>query len=321
MELTITPADAGRRLNKFLFAYLNNAPHSFIYRMIRQKRIKLNGKKAQGNEVLSSGDRLIFYLSPETIESSRRTRDIPVAQHLTGIVHEDDFLLVLNKSAGVPSQGGFDSNESSTDHLLARALHYLHKSGSYDPSSSFTPALCNRLDVNTTGLVVCGKNISAIREINTLFSGLGIVKEYITVVEGRVSHAQTLEGFYKKDTKRNIAKILPTSTTGKVSSNETVITSYAPLAANDKFSLLLVSPKTGRSHQIRAHLASAGHPIAGDMKYGGRPIPYAKHGLLHCKSLEIAMENKLPYPISTKWEAPLPENLKKCIKDLFNFER
>jgi len=313
--MIITAKDANRRLDKFLFQYLNAAPHSFVYKMLRKKRIKLNGNRAQGSEILAVGDELKFYISPETIDSFRKARIIEKAKPLTDIVFEDEHFLVVNKPVGLPSHGGMDGK---TDHLLARLLYYLYNSGAYAADATFVPAICNRLDVNTSGLVVCGKNLNALQEMNALFADKGIKKEYIAVVDGvlgDVGSGKVLEGFYEKDTKNNIAKInanqfLPSPG----SMNETIATTEYKILAisrNKRYTLVQVNPITGRSHQIRAHFAAIGHPLAGDKKYGGSSkTPFAPAQLLHCKKLTIVQSG-------ITWEADVPKDMATCSREWF----
>lgn len=306
MIIKIAQENANRRLDKFLFAHLNNAPHSFIYKMLRKKRIKLNGGRAHGNELLQEGDELRFFLSEETIEGCRKPRSFAPAEPLTDIIFEDESLLVVNKPAGLPSQGG-NQLVAKRDQLIARILYYLQEKGTYDKNADFVPALCNRLDVNTSGLVVCGKNLRTLQEVNALFAAQKMEKEYLAVAEGivgKVGESHVLEGFYEKDTKANTAKI--TKTQGK----QQVTTAYtvSAISKDKKHTLLKINPITGRSHQIRAHLASIGHPLAGDKKYGGsssKSTPYAPAQLLHCRKLN-------------QWEAPPPEGFIRCVQKWFN---
>jgi 23S rRNA pseudouridine955/2504/2580 synthase len=179
-EVTLTASDANRLLVKFLFKYLNNAPQSLVYKLLRKKRIKLNGQRAKGGELLAAGDIIGFYLSQETLQSLQVERVIPTARSLPEIVYEDEHLLVINKPAGLASHGGMQTD----DHLLARILYYLQQTDAYNPQhASFTPAICNRLDVNTSGLVVCGKTLRALQEINALFASQGVCKQYLAVTE------------------------------------------------------------------------------------------------------------------------------------------
>jgi 23S rRNA pseudouridine955/2504/2580 synthase len=306
MQIEITNENSGRRLDKFLFAYLNNAPSSFIYKMLRKKRIKLNGGRADGSELLHEGDEIRFFLAEETISGFRKAKEIAPAPMLDCIIYEDESLLVVNKPAGLPSQGGMKSK----DHLLARILFYLK-----DTSEYFTPAICNRLDVNTSGLVICGKNLHALQTVNAAFANREVKKEYLAIVHGaagKIGTTQTLKNFYKKDQTTNKALILQGFTEPE---GTTVITEFTVLSVSEKnrekYSLLSVSPITGRSHQIRAHLASIGHPLVGDKKYGGlSPTPFAPAQLLHCLRLEIpALEKSL--------EAPLPKGFSDCLCEWF----
>lgn len=302
MTIIIVPENANRRLDKFLFAYLNNAPHSFIYKMLRKKRIKLNGGRAQGNELLQNGDELRFFISEDTLAGCRKTRSFAPAKPLCGIIFEDDNLLIVNKPAGLPSHGGM----AAQDHLLARMLYYLQENGTFGVDADFTPALCNRLDVNTSGLVVCGKNLHTLQKMNLLFASREVQKEYITIVHGvagEIGKRRTLRDFYEKDEKANKAHIT------REQQDDEIITDFTVLAVTSGYSLLSVSPITGRSHQIRVHLASAGFPIIGDKKYGGKSTPFAAVQLLHCRKLQL--------PCGMAWESPLPTKFLDCINKLF----
>jgi len=317
VEIKIEKGDSNRRLDKFLFQYLNNAPHSFIYKMLRKKRIKLNNSRAQGNEILAQGDKIKFYFSDETLESCKKMRVVAIAKPLTSnnIVFENDDILIVDKPAGLPSHGGMGNNY----HLLARILYYLRETGAFEPTATFTPALCNRLDVNTSGLVVCGKNIHALQAVNNLFSTRKIDKEYLTIVEGvigAVGEMKTLEGYYQKDSHTNKAYI------GKKETGMLAITIYKVLAISKskKYSLVSVMPVTGRSHQIRAHFASISFPLAGDKKYGGSPTPFAPTQLLHCKRLTPIAEElpSFPFPFP-EVTTPPPKNFLTCLQNLFNY--
>ena len=338
MQIIIQAENAGRRLDKYLFSFLNNAPHSYVYKMLRKKRIKLNANRALGSEMLNEGDVLRFYLSDETIRNFRKNVFVQSAKPMPGIVYEDENLLIVNKPAGLASQGGM---EGKNDHLLARLLFYLKEKGDYPPDADFTPGIVNRLDINTSGLVVCGKNLRTLQEFNSMFKERRIKKEYLTVVEGlagRVGESKVLRGFYVKDKKTRMAKILPSSEVichsktrfvsleehkgnviGRVSpapaesvyKKQEIITKYTVLATNSSHSYLLAEPITGRFHQIRAHLAFIGHPMAGDKKYGGKPTKYARNQLLHCHRLIT------DYKGGMVWEAILPEYFTDCIQSWF----
>jgi 23S rRNA pseudouridine955/2504/2580 synthase len=289
-QVVIGTGDANRRLDKYLFAYMNNAPHSFIYKMLRKKRIKLNGKKAAGSEILQAGDEIRFFLSEETLQTCRKQKTAAPAKPLTGIIYEDENILVVNKPAGLPSQGGMKGK--TRDHLQARILHYLKT------NETFTPAICNRLDVNTSGLVICGKTLHALQEINQKFANREIKKEYLAIVHGKPGlpgHTRTLRGYYEKDEKTNTARVDVLTKSGTTSKE--ILTEFTVLQSSAKYSLLSVSPITGRSHQIRVHLASINHPILGDTKYGGSPLPPTSNfrgQLLHCHRLSFTANNGKP---------------------------
>lgn len=323
-KIEITAANTNRRLDKFLFQYLNAAGENFIYKMLRKKNITLNDGKAKGAELLQKGDVVTLFLADETIEKFRKARKIEKARPLTGIVFEDDQVLVVNKPQGLPSHGGMSKKD---DHLLGRILFYLLETGAYNPEDTFIPALCNRLDVNTSGLVVCGKTLHALQEINQLFATQAVDKEYITVVEGvlgKVGKTRVLHGYYQKETKANKAQVVPHKTPVAVT------TAYKVLAISpdEKYSLLSVYPITGRSHQIRAHFAAIGHPLLGDKKYGGQSTPFGQSQLLHCRRISIVSaasapkENKVEGSAGDEnrksWHAPLPKNLKKCVEEWFS---
>jgi len=308
-EIGITGQDANRRLDKFLLAYFGNAPHSLVYKLLRKKRIKFNGKRAAGSELLKDGDVIGLYLSQETMEGLRGSPEVAILPSHTmspEIVYEDQHLLIINKPAGTPSQGGM---KSKSPHLLAWALHYLQETGAYPPGAAFTPALCNRLDVNTSGLVVCGKSYQAIRAVNTLFATPGSIKKaYLAVVDGELHGSATLDGHYMKNVAANIAQISSSPDEPRA------ITEYKSVAVAGGRTLLSINPITGRSHQIRAHLASIGHPLCGDKKYGGKQIPGFAGQLLHCHSLTFPKMDGL-YAEGISWTTAPPKGFVRCLRD------
>ena len=306
MELVVRTDNAGRRLDRFLFAYMNSASHSFVYKMLRKKRIKLNDKRAGGGEILAVGDRLRFYISSDTIGGFRKEVHVDEAKPMPEIIYEDSDVLVVNKPAGLVSMGGM---EGKIDHLLARLLFYLQKKGDYPPDADFTPGICNRLDVNTSGLVVCGKNLKTLQKFNALFKDRKIAKEYAAIVDGTagaVGETRILRGFIEKDKKARIAKISQL----KSGSSQEAITKFTVLASGRAHSLLSVEPVTGRFHQIRAHLSSIGHPLHGDKKYGSKGGQWPL--LLHCRCLTVDGGDS--------WEAPMPKIFEERVSELFGVE-
>ncbi|MCL2188999.1 MAG: RluA family pseudouridine synthase [Defluviitaleaceae bacterium] len=299
-RVDIKETEANRRLDRFLFAYLREAPHPLLYKLLRKKRIKLNGARAEGAEMLQAGDYLDLYLAPSTLDELRGTyAPPPVAAPLTDIIYENAEILVVNKPAGLVAHGGDDS-------LLARVLWYLYEAGAYDPSAAYTPALCNRLDTNTSGLTLCGKTLHALQKYTALFANDGVEKSYLAIAQGELHGEATLEGVYKKDERTNKAKITPII---GGESEKRAVTHYKSLAVAGGFTLLRVRPITGRSHQIRAHLASIGFPLAGDKKYGGKSTPYAPAQLLHAYKLSIKNHAQC-------WTAPPPQGMIRFIQEL-----
>lgn len=302
--LTITRNEAGQRLDKLLAKYLNQSGKGFIYKMMRKKNITLNGKKCDGSERLEEGDQVKLFLSDETIEKfsapdpgvyAKQRGDREKRTQLD-IVYEDQHILVVNKPSGMLSQKAKDSDMSLNEHIL----NYLVDSGKLPISQlrTFKPSICNRLDRNTSGLVVAGKSLAGLQVMNEVFKDRSIHKYYQCLVAGEIREKQLIAGFLKKDEATNTVSIFPL----EVEDSVPIMTEYLPLSGNGTFTLLQVTLITGRSHQIRAHLASIGHPIVGDYKYGSRSLndevkkKYAvRSQLLH--SWRLVMPETLPAPL------------------------
>lgn len=314
--LTVTPNEAGQRMDKLLAKYLSQAGKGFLYKMMRKKNITLNGKKCDGSEHLNIGDEIQIFFSDETIqkfqgpEPSLRPSDGSSAAQGTGyknsgsrpkgkldIVYEDKHILVVNKPAGMLSQKAKDSDMSLNEYIL----NYLIDSGGLPVSQlrTFKPSICNRLDRNTSGLVVAGKSLAGLQIMNGVFKDRSLHKYYQCLVSGSITKKQLIAGFLRKDEETNTVTVYPL----EVENSVPIMTEYLPLAGNGTFTLLRVTLITGRSHQIRAHLASIGHPIAGDYKYGSRAVNdmlKKRYGiqsqLLHSWKLE--MPGELPEPLA-----------------------
>ena len=266
--ITVHKQEEGQRLVKLLGAYLKEAPNSFFYKMLRKKNITLNGKKADGTEKLKCGDEIRLFLSDETYEKFagkvQPKEKFPMAK--LNIVYEDSNVIFINKPAGMLSQKSVPSDVSLNEYLLG----YLEKSGQWkqEESKAFRPSVCNRLDRNTSGLVICGKSMAGLQQMAALLKDRSLHKYYLCLVKGVMTESQHLEGYLLKDENSNQVKIFQKETEGAAH----IITEYEPLYTEGETTLLKVTLVTGKSHQIRAHLSSIGHPIIGDPKYGDRKV-------------------------------------------------
>ena len=266
--ITVHKQEEGQRLVKLLGAYLKEAPNSFFYKMLRKKNITLNGKKADGTEKLKCGDEIRLFLSDETYEKFagkvQPKEKFPMAK--LNIVYEDSNVIFINKPTGMLSQKSVPSDVSLNEYLLG----YLEKSGQWkqEESKAFRPSVCNRLDRNTSGMVICGKSMAGLQQMAALLKDRSLHKYYLCLVKGVMTESQHLEGYLLKDENSNQVKIFQKETEGAAH----IITEYEPLYTEGETTLLKVTLVTGKSHQIRAHLSSIGHPIIGDPKYGDRKV-------------------------------------------------
>lgn len=312
-EITISKNESGQRLDKFLAKYMNLAPKSFFYKMMRKKNITLNGKKCEGAEKLNEGDVVKLFLSDETIEGFTEKK-VPVVQKVKkqklDIIYEDDEILLVNKPSGMLSQKAKDSDVSLVEHLIDHLL----ETGAVTEASmrTFRPSVCNRLDRNTSGIVACGKSLAGLQMLSEVFRDRSIHKYYKCIVAGAMRDSKTIDGWLLKDENSNKVQIF----SKKVEGSLEIRTKYEPLASNGKYTLLKVTLLTGRSHQIRAHLASIGHPIIGDPKYGVKETKYKlKSQLLHSYRLEFPkLEEPFAYLSGKSMEAPLPKDFLRVIE-------
>lgn len=314
-EIHISSNEAGQRLDKLLGKYLNEAPKSFIYKMLRKKNIVLNGKKATGNEKLEKGDSVKLFLADETIEKFSKVV-IQKTNAKLNIVYEDEDVVLVNKPVGMLSQKAEEKDVSLVEHLIT----YLLESGQLTKEElrSFRPSICNRLDRNTSGIVVCGKSLIGLQTMAKLFKDRTLKKYYLCLVKGEVKEPQYIKGFLWKDETKNQVVI----SKNEREESQPIETEYRPVLSLKNSTLLEVHLITGRTHQIRAHLSSNGHPVIGDYKYGDRKLNdlyKEKYGLksqlLHAYRLEMPkMQKDLSQLSNKKFTAPLPELFNKIIE-------
>lgn len=313
-EITIGPNEAGQRLDKFLNKYLSEASKSFLYKMLRKKNITLNGKKATGNEKLELTDVVKLFLAEDTIEKFRSQEVIEYPTRSLDILMEDAHVAFVNKPAGMLSQKAEANSESLVEYFIG----YLLKSEqiTQEELKSFHPSVCNRLDRNTSGIVACGKSLAALQELSAMFKERTLEKYYLCLVNGSLTKSCHLKGYLKKDDKTNKVEILEKEELD----SSYIETSYEPLGSKNGYTLLKVHLITGRTHQIRAHLASTGHAIVGDRKYGNKGGEkvlgkyLVKHQLLHAYELYFpSITGTLQSLSQKKIVAPLPRDFHDII--------
>lgn len=256
--------DANQRLDKFLTKSFPNLPKALMYKYIRIKRIKVNGKRAEISTRLCVGDKVDMYINDEFFEKSETRYDFMSASKNLDIVYEDENILLLNKKTGLlshPDEGEY------VDTLITRVKRYLFEKGEYNPAdeNSFTPSLVNRIDRNTSGIVIAAKTAEALRVLNQKMKDRELHKFYLCVVHGKPKpESATLEGYLFKDEKKNKVFVSSKKTDGA----KLIRTKYNVLKSKNNLSLVEIELLTGRTHQIRAHMASIGCPLLGDGKYG-----------------------------------------------------
>ncbi len=257
--------DAGQRLDKYLTKSFPNLPQTLMYKYIRLKRIKVNGKRAEISARLSVGDKVELYINDEFFEKSETRYDFMGAAKKLDLLYEDEHILLLNKKVGLLCH---PDDREFVDTLISRVKRYLYEKGEFHPddAQSFTPALVNRIDRNTCGIVIAAKTAEALRVLNQKMKDREIHKFYLCVVHGTPQPPEgLLEGYLVKDEKKNKVFISKRKTDPQA---KEIRTRYKVLKSENGLSLLEVELLTGRTHQIRAHLASIGHPLLGDGKYG-----------------------------------------------------
>lgn len=330
-EIIITSNDSGRRLDRFLRKYLPGASLSEVYKAIR-KDVKIDGRRRNESYILNEGEVLSLYLTDEVLErfgaGAHKSASGSHAKRTFGIVYEDDNVLIVNKPFGLLTHG--DSHEKK-DHLANQVKDYLIETGAFDPRSEkvFVPAPVNRLDRNTTGIVLFGKTAAAMRELSRMIREDEIRKFYLTIACGEIEKELHLGGSLVKDEDTNKVRILAGDEGKEI---ETIARPMEVLHFGSGLTATLceVELVTGRSHQIRAHLASTGHPLIGDSKYatpGAAAVNdhiKAHYGLttqlLHADRIEFlddaAESESLGYLAGRAFDAPVPKRFREIFTGL-----
>lgn len=281
-EFQIHSNEAGQRLDKYLKKLLCNAPGSFVYKMMRKKNIVLNGKKTAGAEQLKEGDRVTLFLSDETFlkfsggeQSFSEYEKLKKLSVQLSVVYEDPDVIIINKPAGMLSQKAKESDLSANEYILAYLIG--ENVLTEEMMRTFKPSVCNRLDRNTSGLLIAGKTLKGLQEMSNALKMRTVKKYYRCIVRGEIKEEAYVKGWLWKDSKTNRVTVSELRPNGQQSARASMLareieTEYRPVLVKNGYTELEVHLITGRSHQIRAHLAYLGHPIVGDEKYGDRSI-------------------------------------------------
>lgn len=270
-EIKMTENEAGQRVDRFLRKYLKEFTLGDIYKLFRKSKVKLNGKKVKENQMLNEGDLLQLFIE-KPVAFPRQERHIEKPAQSIDLIYEDENILIADKPAGLLTH---PDKPGDTDTLIDRALYHIYKQSGINESQTFSPAVCNRLDRNTGGIVIIAKNYKTLKAVNHSIRERWLRKLYLCIVSGKMEQSGELKGYLEKDVDRNIVSIGETD----AGEGRHIHTKYKTLAVSDKitvlgkeFSLLEVELVTGRSHQIRAHFSAIGHPLAGDVKYGDKAV-------------------------------------------------
>ena len=336
--ITVDKNQAGQRFDKFLNKYLPNAGNGFIHKMLRKKNITLTGAKAAGNEILIKGDVIAVYFSDETFNKFKASNtkfpdtEIYLSAFKTlkniEILYEDEDILVLNKPSGVLTQKAKSSDLSLNEWLIGYLLY--EKKITNEELSTFHPSVCNRLDRNTGGIVMCGKSLAGSQFLSAIIKDRNLHKFYRTICVGVLPKDLLMEGYISKDTSSNKVTI---SAEPSDKGDGYIKTKIHPIHHNGEYSYLEVELFTGKTHQIRAHLSSIAHPIIGDCKYGNAEINDfvqskfgLKNQLLHaCRvvfpdEMPDKFEGKFDYLCKMEITAPLPEKFRNILDMLWTEE-
>ncbi len=319
-EIIIDKNESNQRLDRFLKKYLANATQGFIYKMLRKKNIKLNGSKANPEDIIVEGDLVQLYLSDETLDKFMAVKDEIKSKLLPNILYEDENIILINKPMGILSHGAGGKFE---ENIVDSMISYLIEKGEYVPriEKTFTPSICNRLDRNTSGIIIGAKNYQSLKTMNEAIKEKKVRKFYKTIVKGKVTKDFKAEGFLNKDEDRNMVEVSKENIEGA----KKIETHVKVLKTCNGYSLLEIELITGRTHQIRGHLSSLGYPVIGDRKYGNpdankkfKSEYNLENQWLHGYKIEFnGLSGPLEYLNGKSFEAPMEEKYLRIEKDLF----
>lgn len=315
ISLLVTSKDANQRVDKYVKKYLNEAPLSFIYKLFRKKDVKINKHWVKENYVLKEGDELTIYVTDEQLKEFNKPKEIKKVNLNHPIIFEDENLLIVDKPRGLLVHG--DQNEKSLT-LANEVINYLYSKNEYDPKDKgFIPAPAHRLDRNTSGLVVFAKNLTSLQQLEELFKDKdNIEKHYLALVKGVVDQKLEIDSPLLKDEKTGTVRI--------AKGGKSALTLVEKVKIYGDFSLVDVQILTGRTHQIRVHLASVNHPVVGDSKYGDfkinkefKDLYNFENQFLHAYKLKFKkLDGKLSYLSNKEFVSKLPSDEEKIIKNL-----
>lgn len=288
--VVINKNDANQRVDKFVSKFCKNMPQSMLYKAIRKKRIKVNGKKTEINYRLCEGDRVDLYINDEFFITSPYEEYKNITPKID-IIYEDENIILMDKKAGMLSH---DNKGEKSDTLVNNMKAYLYQKGEYKPEDehSFAPSLCNRIDRNTAGIVIAAKNAASLKLINEKIKNREIKKYYLCLAEGIFEEKEgILKGSLTKNHEENKVYI-------KNDGEKDIVTKYKVIKENADTTIAEIELITGRTHQIRAHLSSIGHPLVGDVKYGAKTKLKNHIGQVLCAykiKFDFSDENFLSY--------------------------
>ena len=320
MTYTITALDSNQRVDKFLKRMLKDAPVSFLYKMFRQKDVKINGKKAKIDDILKEGDVVDIYIKEQLLEQFRKKALLrPVKADFT-ILYEDENILVVDKPKGLLVHGDEGEKRITLQNMV---LNYLKEKREWDPNqvNGFVPSPAHRLDRNTSGIVIFGKNLPTLQQLLELFRTRDqIEKKYTLLVRGSLPVSGKIDFPLLKDSEKKMVKVVPENKGGKPA-----LTIYHRLKSYPAgYSLAEAELMTGRTHQLRVHFAYIGHPIVGDSKYGDfkvndefQELFGLKNQFLHASYFKFGkLDGYLSYLSGKEFTSPLPEKEKKILDAL-----